>query len=102
MNYLENYMPDYLQGANNVYSILQRTLKVVSVVVGAGHGTVNVGIHDHHIVMLGVVHALSEQTRNGLFGLLLAGITGIDDCCFHRCNLPSRDFIHKDTLLFLE
>ena len=79
--------------------VLQHSLKVVSVVVGAGHGSVYVCVYDHHIVMLGVGHALSELTFNGLFGLPLAGIAGIDDCCFHGCKLLSCSFVHKHTPL---
>ena len=51
--------------------VLQHSLKIVSIVVGADHGTVDLGVHDHHIVMLCVGHALSELTFNGLFGLPL-------------------------------
>ena len=79
--------------------VLQHPLKIVSVVVGAGHGAVNVGVHDHQIVMLGVGRALSELTFNGLFGLSFAGIAGVDDCCFHGCNLLSCSFVHKHTPL---
>ena len=53
-------------------------------IVLAGHGTVDIGIEDDNIVALCIVLAYAQLSLDGLLGLLIAGIPGIDHCCFQN------------------
>ena len=50
----------------------------------AGHGTVDIGIEYNNIVALCIVLAYAQLSLDGLLGLLIAGIPGIDHCCFQN------------------
>ena len=53
-------------------------------IVLAGHGTVDIGIEYNNIVALCIVLAYAQLSLDGLLGLLIAGIPGIDHCCFQN------------------
>ena len=64
-------------------AVFKHTLKIFAVVVGAGHGAVDVSADDDQIVAFCVIAADVELTFNGLFGLPFGTIPRIDHSSLH-------------------
>ena len=60
-------------------TVFEHTLKIFAVIVGAGHGAVNVSADDDQIVALCVIVTDVELTFNGLFGLPFGTVSRVDD-----------------------
>ena len=65
-------------------AVFKHTLKIFAVIVGAGHGAVNVSADDDQIVALCVIVTYVELTFNGLFGLPFGTVSRVDDCSLHK------------------
>ena len=65
-------------------AVLNHALKVRSVVIGAGHGSVDVSIDDDDVVPLCVFFADAELPLYGLLRLVVGRIPRVNRCCFHR------------------
>ena len=65
-------------------AVFKHTLKIFAVVVGAGHGAVDVSADDDQIVALCVIVADVELTFDGLLGLPLGTVPRVDDCSLHK------------------
>ena len=61
-------------------AVFKHTLKIFAIVVGAGHGAVDVGADDDKIVALCIIVADVELTFDGLLGLPLGTVPRVDDC----------------------
>ena len=65
-------------------AVFKHTLKIFAVVVGAGHGAVDVSADDDQIVALCIIVSDSELTFDGLLGLPLGTAPRADDCSLHK------------------
>ena len=61
-------------------TIFDHALKIGAVVVRACHGSVDIGVENKYIIPLRIFFANMELPLNGLFRLVFAGITCIDNC----------------------
>ena len=64
-------------------AVFQHFLKCDTVVVRSRHCSVNIGIDYEYIVVLSILSTHTKLSFNRLFGLAIAGITGINNCFFH-------------------
>ena len=60
-------------------AVFKHTLKIFAVVVGTGHGAVDVSADDDQIVALCIIVADVELPFDGLFGLQLGTVPRVDD-----------------------
>ena len=65
-------------------AVFEHALKIFAVVVGAGHGAVDVSADDDQIVAFCVIAADVELTFDGLLGLPLGTVPRVDDCSLHK------------------
>ena len=77
-------------------TIFDHALKIGAVVVCACHGSVDIGVENKYIIPLRIFFANMELPLNGLFRLVFAGLTCIDNCCFHCSKLLKLLFLSFD------
>ena len=65
-------------------AVFEHTLKIFAVVVGAGHGAVDVSADDDQFVAFCIIVADVELTFDGLLGLPLGTVPRVDDCSLHK------------------
>ena len=65
-------------------AVFEHTLKIFAVIVGAGHGAVDVSADDDQFVAFCIIVADVELPFDGLLGLPLGTVPRVDDCCFHK------------------
>ena len=64
-------------------AVFQHFLKCDTVVVCSRHSAVDIGVDYEYIVVLSILSTHTKLSFNRLFGLAIAGITGINNCFFH-------------------
>ena len=74
-------------------AVFEHPLKIGTIVVGARHGSVDIGIENKNIVPLRVFSAYAYLPFDGLLGLPFAAVPRIDDCCFHWVNFSITFFM---------
>ena len=70
------------------FAVGNHAFKIGPIVVGAGHGAVDISIENEDLVLFCIFFADMDLPFDGLLGLVFGRIAGVNDGCFQMCNSP--------------
>ena len=70
------------------FAVGNHAFKIGPVVVGAGHGAVDISIENEDLVLFCIFFADMDLSFDRLLGLVFGRIAGVNDGCFQMCNSP--------------
>lgn len=83
----ELIIQDELHLITGPLAVFEHSLESLALVVRTRHGSVYISIKNENIVSFGIVLADVQLSVDGLFCLVVAGISRVNDCNFHRLKL---------------